>query len=95
MLSFTLANKSRSRILQQRLSVPVMKEKANFSLFQFPEQDKTFEVVVAPTKVEGKDLSKENLNGLLQPVWEKTQQSLFCAVIIFLSKVLIFCYLLW
>lgn len=35
-LSFTLAEKSRSRILQQRLSVPVIKEKANFSLFPFP-----------------------------------------------------------
>lgn len=36
MLSFTLASKSRSRILQQRLSVPVIKDKAHFSLFQFP-----------------------------------------------------------
>lgn len=68
MLNFTLANKSRSRILQQRLSVPVIKGKNELAYSNFQEQDKTFEVVVAPTKTEGRDLSKKNLNVSLQAV---------------------------
>lgn len=43
-------------------------------------------MAVAPTKTEGRDLSKKNLNASLQAVWEKTQQSLFFALIISLSK---------